>query len=77
MSEFASEMTDRVTAARTSLADAAAQGDDYLVDVRVGELESLARVAAEHDVEVPGLAETLAAQAPPDDVPLPGRPDTA
>jgi hypothetical protein len=71
MSEFASEMTDRVHAASTSLADAEAEGDDYLVDVRIGELESLARSAADHGVDVPGLAETLAAHAGPEDVELP------
>lgn len=71
MSEFANEMTDRVEAARTSLTDAAASGDDYLVDVRIGELESLARAAAENGVEVPGLEETLAHHAPPDDIELP------
>lgn len=71
MSEFASEMTDRVHAASTSMAHAEAEGDDYLVDVRLGELESLARSAADHGVEVPGLAETLAAHAPPQDIELP------
>jgi hypothetical protein len=71
MSEFASEMTDRVVAARTSLADAEAAGDDYLAGVRVGELESLARVAADHGVEVPGLAETLAEHGPADELDLP------
>lgn len=71
MSEFASEMSGRVDAARTSLVDAEAEGDDYLVDVRVGELESLARVAAEHGVEVPGLDEALAEHGPAEDVDLP------
>lgn len=71
MSEFASEITDRVTAARTSLADAEARGDDYMADVRVGELESLARVASDHGLEVPGLEETLAAHAPAEDLDLP------
>lgn len=71
MSEFASEITERVAQASSSLADAQAEGDDYLVDVRVGELEELARVAADHDVEVPGLQETLAAHTGPVDIVLP------
>lgn len=60
MSEFASEVNERVEQARQSLAEAEAAGDDYLVGVRVGELESLARIAADHDVEVPGLADDVA-----------------
>jgi hypothetical protein len=61
MSEFANEITERVAQASTSLSEATENGDDYLVDVRVGELEDLARIAADHDVEVPGLQETLEA----------------
>jgi len=61
MSEFANEITERVAQASTSLSEAAESGDDFLVDVRVGELEDLARIAADHDVEVPGLQETLEA----------------
>lgn len=71
MSEFASELTERVHAASTSLARAEAEGDDYLVDVRLGELESLARSAADHGVDVPGLDETLAAHTAPEEIELP------
>lgn len=71
MSEFANEITDRVARASSSLQDARVNGDDYLVEVRVGELEELARVAADHDVEVPGLQETLQASTGPVDIPLP------
>jgi hypothetical protein len=71
MSEFASEIAERVAQASTSLEDARSEGDDYLVDVRIGELEELARVAADHDVEVPGLQETIAANTGPVDVVLP------
>lgn len=60
MSEFASEVTERIEQTRQSLAEAEADGDDYLVGVRVGELESLTRLAVDHDVEVPGAAEDLA-----------------
>jgi len=72
VSEFASELTDRVHAASTSLARAEAEGDDYLVEVRLGELESLARSAADHGLDVPGLSETLAAHAAPEEIELPG-----
>jgi hypothetical protein len=71
MSEFASEVSERVEQARLSLAEAEASGDDYLVGVRVGELESLARIAADHDVEVPGLAETVARHGDTDEIRLP------
>jgi hypothetical protein len=74
MSEFASEITERVAQASTSLRNASNAGDDYLVEVRVGELEDLARVAADHDVEVPGLQATLAAHTGPIDIVLPEEP---
>lgn len=77
MSEFASEITDRVVKASTSLEDARAAGDDYLVDVRVGELEELARLAEANDVEIPGLQDTLAAHTGPMDVVLPPVPAEA
>ncbi len=71
MSEFASEIAERVTQASTSLEEARSSGDDYLLDVRLGELEELARVAADHDVELPGLQETIAAHTGPVDLVLP------
>ncbi|MFP5347540.1 MAG: hypothetical protein ACLGIA_10990 [Actinomycetes bacterium] len=71
MSEFVSEITERVAQASTSLRDAHDAGDDYLADVRVGELEELARVAESHDIQVPGLRETIAAHTGPIDIVLP------
>jgi hypothetical protein len=71
VSEFAHEVSERVEEARQSLAEAEATGDDYLVGVRVGELESLARLAADHDIEVPGLAEDVARHGAPDEIRLP------
>lgn len=71
MSEFASEVRERVEQARASLAEAEAAGDDYLVAVRLGELESLARLAGEHDVLVPGLEDEVARHDEPEDVALP------
>jgi hypothetical protein len=59
MNEFETEVSGRVEQARRSLAEAEATGDVYLVGVRVGELESLSRLATDHGVEVPGLAEEV------------------
>jgi hypothetical protein len=70
MSEFANEITERVAQASSSLREAAQSGDDFLADVRVGELEELARVAADHDVEVPGLQETLEAHTGGIEIPI-------
>ena len=72
MREFVSEVSERVVVARRSLAEAEATGDDYLVGVLLGELESLGRLAAEHDVEVPGLGEDVARHLDVDDLPLRG-----
>ena len=60
MSEFRSEISNRIDRVRGDLARGAADGDDYLVEVSLGELESLARLAVEHDVRVDGLDEALA-----------------
>lgn len=50
MSEFVQEIRDRMTSARQALAEAKQEDDDYLVQVRQGELESLERLAADHDL---------------------------
>lgn len=50
MSEFVQEIRDRMTSARLALAEAQREDDDYLVQVRQGELESLERLAADHDL---------------------------
>ena len=60
MSEFRSEINNRIDRVRGDLARGAADGDDYLVEVSLGELESLARLAVEHDVRVDGVDEALA-----------------
>jgi hypothetical protein len=59
LTEFGSELRRRIQQTVTDLADARASGDDYLVEVRLGELESLARVAAEHGITVDGVEESL------------------
>ncbi len=61
MSEFRSEISSRIDRVKGDLARGAADGDDYLVAVSLGELESLARIAVEHDVPVDGVDEAVAA----------------
>jgi len=48
--EFTNQIIVRIRAARAALAVARAAGDDYLAGVREGELDSLNRLAATHDV---------------------------
>jgi hypothetical protein len=55
MTEFRTEVRDRVLRAVTSLDEARNTGDDHMVEVRTGELESLARLATEHELHVPEL----------------------
>lgn len=55
MSEFVQEIRDRIESARASLAEAQREGDDYLTQVCLGELESLERLAGEHDLESAAL----------------------
>ena len=50
MSEFQLEIQARMEAATISLAEARLEGDDYLTQIRLGELESLQRLASEHTV---------------------------
>ncbi|MGH8891936.1 MAG: hypothetical protein ACRDWY_01300 [Actinomycetes bacterium] len=50
MSEFLQEIQARMESANQSLAEAQQDGDDYLAQVRLGELESLERLASEHTV---------------------------
>ena len=57
MTEFHAEIRERAQQALDSLEAARRSGDDYMVGVRVGELESLAHLAAEHGLHVPELAE--------------------
>lgn len=48
MTEFLQEAAARLEAARRSLHQARAEGDDYLIQVRSGEIESLQRLMDEH-----------------------------
>jgi hypothetical protein len=60
VSEFRSEISNRIAQTRGDLSQAAAKGDDYLVELSLGELESLARIAVEHDLPIDGVEEDLA-----------------
>jgi hypothetical protein len=51
VSEFRQEIETRMATARRSLEEARTDGDDYLIQVRLGEIESLERLAAEHEDE--------------------------
>ncbi len=55
MTEFQSELRDRAKQALQSLDEARTSGDDYCADVHTGELESIARLADDHDVRIPEL----------------------
>ena len=55
MTQFHAAMQERALAAVTSLDEARHSGDDHMVEVRIGELESLAHLATEHDLRVPEL----------------------
>lgn len=72
MSEFATELEGRVHETVASLREAEAAGDDYLVEVRVGELQSLSRLADDHDVTLPQqVGDALARHGLPTELPLP------
>ncbi len=49
MTEFLQEVAERIAAARRSLDQAQQDGDDYLIQVRTGEIESLQRLLDQHD----------------------------
>ena len=61
MTEFHNEIRRRAAEARRSLAEARATGDEYLAGIRLGEIQDLARIAADHGVVLDGVAESLAA----------------
>ena len=55
MTQFGAEVRERVLRAVTSLDEARDSGDDHMVEVRTGELESLAHMATEHELHFPEL----------------------
>lgn len=65
MTQFDTTISTRISQTREALDEARSAGDDYEADVRLGELESLARLAAEHGLHVEGVEETLTAYGLP------------
>jgi hypothetical protein len=60
VTEFAKEISTRIADAQRSARQAREADEPYLLQVHVGDLESLARLAVEHGVVVDGLEESLA-----------------
>ena len=60
MSDFRSEIGRRIAQTRVQLADAEAGGDDHLVEISLGQLETLARIAVDHGLPADGVDESLA-----------------
>lgn len=52
MDAFTAGLLQRIKTTESDLTRARETGDDYLVDVEIGELDDLHRLAAEHGVEV-------------------------
>jgi hypothetical protein len=65
VNDFRREISNRIAQTRGELSRAEQTGDHYLAEIHLGELEFLARVAAEHDVAVDGVDEALAARGLP------------
>jgi hypothetical protein len=61
MSEFVAQIRGRAAEALTWLREAQASGDEYLVNVSLDQIESIARVAADHQITLDGVAESLSA----------------
>ena len=64
VNQLQSTLAARMAAARASLATARAEGDDYLVAVREGELDSLTRLAVAHDLDLVAPADADGADVP-------------
>ena len=78
MTELHEQIRTRVSEALISLQGARTEGDDHMVEVRIGELESLAHLAAEHGLHLPALEEYAATpDAPGRQLDRPGAPVTA
>lgn len=55
MNALTEQISQRITDAQHSLHAARAMGDEYLVDLREGEIASLTQIAHEHNLAIPGL----------------------
>ena len=54
MSFFANQLQTRINEAKSSIAAARAEGDDYLVAVRASELADLHRLARDNGLDLDG-----------------------
>ncbi|MBD0418149.1 hypothetical protein AB0L35_32450 [Streptomyces sp. NPDC052309] len=52
MDAFTAGLLQRIKTTESDLSRARDEGDDFLVEVELGELDDLRRLAAEHGVEV-------------------------
>jgi hypothetical protein len=57
---FRNQISSRIAETTESLRQARETDEPYLVEVRLGELESLARLAADHGLVIEGVSESLA-----------------
>ena len=57
LTEFSSLLQVRAQEALDALREAEESGDDYSASVQRGELESISRIASDHDMQVPALEE--------------------
>lgn len=61
MSEFSSQIRGRAAEALSWLREGQDSGDEYLVNVSLGQIQSIARMAADHQISLDGVAEPLTA----------------
>jgi hypothetical protein len=57
MGEFTAEITDRIRGVAEALRQAEESGDDAGIQAHEAEMDDLRRIAAEHDVAVPEVAQ--------------------
>lgn len=57
MSDFDAQIRQRILDARRSLDQAKSMDDDYAVNLHLGEIEGLARIAADHGIFLSDAAE--------------------
>jgi hypothetical protein len=62
--EFDASIRERLARTKAELAEARRSDDEYLVNMHLGELDSLARIAVDHGIEVDGVHEALTGSLP-------------
>ena len=58
--DFSTQLRLRVAEAQASLLEGRDSGDDYLVQLSLGQIESFARLADDNQIRLDGVEETLA-----------------